>query len=160
VYRTYNRSHIHHFQTIICREIKIAKIWFYYLILHHCKNQRFLKPFTAHTSDLLELTSLSNKFDGHNQGKPDNFADFCSRAKMTVFQTHTSDLHRFCSNRLVRRTKTQTINCQMDKTKFTLGKFSFPGFFANNQMQHKNFLVFCLKRSNSMSTILKRRLFL
>jgi hypothetical protein len=24
------------------------------------------------------------------------------------------------------------INCQMDKTKFTLGKFSFPVFFATN----------------------------
>jgi hypothetical protein len=97
------------FTSIICREIQIAKIWIYYLVLHHCKTQRFLKPFTAHTSDLLELTSLSNKFDGHNQGKPDNFPHFCSRAKTTVFQTHTSDLHRFCSNRLVRRTKTQSV---------------------------------------------------
>jgi hypothetical protein len=95
--------------TIICREIQIAKIWIYYLVLHHCKTQGFLKPFTAHTSDLLELTNLSNKFDGHNQGKPDNFPHFCSRAKTTVFQTHTSDLHRFCSNRLVRRTKTQSV---------------------------------------------------
>jgi hypothetical protein len=100
---------IRHFQTIICREIQIAEIWFYYLVLHHCKNRRFLKPFTAHTSDLLELTSLSNKFDGHNQGEPDNFPHFCSRAKPTVFQAHTSDLHRFCSNRLVHRTKTQNV---------------------------------------------------
>jgi hypothetical protein len=89
----------------MCREIQIAEIWFYYFVLHHCKNRRFLKPFTAHTSDLLELTSLSNKFDGHNQGKPENFPHFCSRTKPTIFRAHTSDLHRFCSNRLVRRTK-------------------------------------------------------
>jgi hypothetical protein len=104
-----NLAKIRHFQTLICREIQIAEIWFYYLVLHHCKNRHFLKPFTAHTSDLLELTSLSNKFDGHNQGKPENFPHFCSAAKPTIFRPHISDLHRFCSNRVFRRTKTQSV---------------------------------------------------
>jgi hypothetical protein len=56
-----------------------------------------------------KFARIDKSVDGHNQGKPENFPHFCSAAKPTIFRALTSDLHRFCSNRVFRRTKTQSV---------------------------------------------------
>jgi hypothetical protein len=93
--------------------------------------------------------------DGHNQGKPDNFPHFCSRAKTTVFQAHTSGLHRFCSNRLVRRTKPSNKNAVCGALK---GTTVINGISDVKSLKCGNYLSRCEGSLDHETAKIRRRL--